>query len=44
MIAVGVVPIPIFARLLRGSMIAQGDADYVLAATSLGVRRKRRSR
>jgi peptide/nickel transport system permease protein len=38
MIAVGVVSIPIFARLLRGSMIAQANSDYVLAATSLGVR------
>jgi peptide/nickel transport system permease protein len=41
MIAVGTVSIPIFARLLRGSMIAQSNSDYVLAATSLGVRRKR---
>ncbi|MFC7790711.1 ABC transporter permease [Streptomyces cinereoruber] len=41
MIAVGVVQIPIFARLLRGSMLAQGGADYVLAAKALGVRRKR---
>ncbi|MFE5513320.1 MULTISPECIES: ABC transporter permease [unclassified Streptomyces] len=41
MIAVGVVQIPIFARLLRGSMLAQGGADYVLAAKALGVRKKR---
>lgn len=41
MIAVGVVQIPIFARLLRGSMIAQSNADYVLAAQSLGVQRSR---
>lgn len=41
MIAVGVVQIPIFARLLRGSMLAQGSADYVLAAKALGVRKKR---
>jgi peptide/nickel transport system permease protein len=41
MIAVGVVQIPIFARLLRGSMLAQASADYVLAARSLGVRRRR---
>jgi peptide/nickel transport system permease protein len=41
MIAVGVISIPVFARLLRGSMIGQANADYVLAATSLGVRRKR---
>ncbi|MET9443133.1 ABC transporter permease [Streptomyces sp. NPDC006610] len=41
MIAVGVVQVPIFARLLRGSMLAQGGADYVLAAQALGVRRRR---
>ncbi|MFJ5558335.1 ABC transporter permease [Streptomyces sp. NPDC093250] len=41
MIAVGVVQIPVFARLLRGSMLAQGSADYVLAAQSLGVRKRR---
>jgi peptide/nickel transport system permease protein len=41
MIAVGVVQIPIFARLLRGSMLAQAGADYVLAAKALGVRRRR---
>jgi peptide/nickel transport system permease protein len=37
MIAVGVAQIPIFARLLRGSMLAQAHSDYVLAAISLGV-------
>ncbi len=41
MIAVGVVQIPIFARLLRGSMLAQANSDYVLAARSTGVRRRR---
>ncbi|MFC6015559.1 ABC transporter permease [Plantactinospora solaniradicis] len=41
MIAVGVVSVPVFARLLRGSMIAQSNTDYVLAATSLGVRRSK---
>ncbi|SDJ73600.1 ABC transporter permease [Streptomyces indicus] len=41
MIAVGVVQIPIFARLLRGSMLAQGSKDYVLAAQSLGIRKRR---
>jgi peptide/nickel transport system permease protein len=41
MIAVGVISVPTFARLLRGSMIAQAHTDYVLAATSLGVRRRR---
>ncbi|SCF34119.1 ABC transporter permease [Micromonospora mirobrigensis] len=39
MIAVGVVSVPVFARLLRGSMIAQSNSDYVLAATSLGVKK-----
>ncbi|MEO3925277.1 ABC transporter permease [Micromonosporaceae bacterium B7E4] len=41
MIAVGVVSVPVFARLLRGAMIAQANSDYVLAATSLGVRRSK---
>lgn len=41
MIAVGVASTPIFARLLRGSMIAQAHRDHVLAATALGVRRHR---
>lgn len=41
MIAVGAVQIPIFARLLRGAMLAQASADYVLAARALGVRRRR---
>jgi peptide/nickel transport system permease protein len=36
MIAVGVTQVPIFARLLRGSMLANREADYVLAARSLG--------
>ncbi|PZG22176.1 ABC transporter permease [Micromonospora craterilacus] len=39
MIAVGTVSVPVFARLLRGAMIAQSNSDYVLAATSLGVRK-----
>ncbi|KAF4408389.1 MULTISPECIES: ABC transporter permease [Streptomyces] len=41
MIAVGVVQIPIFARLLRGSMLAQGGSEYVLASRALGVRKRR---
>ncbi|MDG9704734.1 ABC transporter permease [Streptomyces sp. DH37] len=41
MIAVGVVQIPVFARLLRGAMLAQGGSDYVLAAQALGVRKRR---
>ncbi|GAB3136861.1 ABC transporter permease [Amycolatopsis sp. NPDC004378] len=38
-LAVSMVGVPIFARLLRGSMLVQRDADHVLAATSLGVKR-----
>lgn len=37
MIAIGIVNIPIFTRLMRGSIIAQRDNDYVLAARSVGV-------
>jgi ABC-type dipeptide/oligopeptide/nickel transport system permease subunit len=40
MIAVGVVQIPIFARLLRGSVLAQKENDFVLAARSVGVPRR----
>jgi peptide/nickel transport system permease protein len=39
MVAVGVVNIPIFARLLRGSVLAQRENDFVLAARAVGVRR-----
>jgi len=39
MIAIAVSQVPIFARLLRSSMIAQGSADYVLAARTLGLGR-----
>ena len=38
-VAVSMVGVPIFARLLRGSMLAQRNSDHVLAATSLGVKR-----
>jgi peptide/nickel transport system permease protein len=38
MIAVGVVNIPIFARLLRSSILAQKENDFVLAAKAVGVR------
>ena len=38
-IAVSIVGVPIFARLLRGSMLAQRESDHVVAATALGVRR-----
>ncbi len=41
MIAIGVAQVPIFARLLRGSMLSQNKSDYVLAATALGIRRRR---
>lgn len=41
MIAIGAAQVPIFARLLRGSMLAQGRSDYVLAAQALGIRRRR---
>jgi ABC-type dipeptide/oligopeptide/nickel transport system permease subunit len=37
MIAVGVTQIPIFARLLRASVLAQRENDFVLAARSIGV-------
>jgi len=37
MIAVGVTQVPIFARLLRGSILAQKENDFVLAARSIGV-------
>ena len=40
MIAVGVVNIPIFARLLRGSILSQRETDFVLAARSVGVKRR----
>lgn len=39
-VAVGTVSVPIFARLLRGAMLAQRESDHVLAATALGVRRR----
>lgn len=39
MIAVGAAQIPIFARLLRGSMLAQSRSDFVTASVALGVRR-----
>jgi peptide/nickel transport system permease protein len=40
MVAVGVTQIPIFARLLRGSILAQKENDFVLAARSVGVPRR----
>jgi peptide/nickel transport system permease protein len=40
MVAVGVANVPIFARLLRGSILAQRENDFVLAARAVGVRRR----
>jgi peptide/nickel transport system permease protein len=40
MIAIGVVNIPVFARLLRGSVLGQKGNDFVLAARSIGVPRR----
>ncbi|MFZ5870788.1 MAG: ABC transporter permease [Actinomycetota bacterium] len=40
MIAIGVAQVPIFARLLRGSLLQQRAADYVLASFSIGLRRR----
>jgi ABC-type dipeptide/oligopeptide/nickel transport system permease subunit len=40
MIAVGAVNIPVFARLLRGSILAQKENDFILAARSVGVPRR----
>jgi peptide/nickel transport system permease protein len=40
MIAVGVTNVPIFARLLRGSVLAQRENDFVLAARTVGVKRR----
>lgn len=40
MIAVGTTNVPIFARLLRGSILSQKENDFVLAARSVGVPRR----
>ena len=40
MIAIGVVNVPIFARLLRGSVLGQSGNDFVLAARAVGVPRR----
>ena len=40
MIAVGVTNVPVFARLLRGSVLAQRETDFVLAARAVGVKRR----
>jgi len=39
MIAIGVAQVPIFARLLRSSMLQQRSSDYVLSAQTLGLGR-----
>ena len=39
MIAIGVINVPLFARLLRGAVLAQRENDFVLAARSVGVPR-----
>jgi peptide/nickel transport system permease protein len=39
-VAIAVIQVPIFARLLRGSMLAERSSDHVLAARALGVRRR----
>jgi peptide/nickel transport system permease protein len=41
MIAIAVVQVPVFARLLRGSMLAQRHSDYAVAAQALGVKKAR---
>lgn len=38
-IAIATVQVPIFARLLRGTMLAQRSSDHVLAARALGIKR-----
>lgn len=37
MVAVGIVNVPVFARLLRAAILGQLDSDYVLAGRSVGV-------
>jgi peptide/nickel transport system permease protein len=39
MVSVGIVNIPIFARLLRSAVLAQRENDFVLAARAVGVGR-----
>jgi peptide/nickel transport system permease protein len=41
MVAIGVTQIPVFTRLLRGTILAQRENEFVLAARSVGVRRFR---
>lgn len=37
MLAIGIVNVPIFARLMRGSILGQRETDYVHAARAIGV-------
>jgi len=37
-VAIAIINVPIFARLLRGSLLGLRDADYVTAARAVGVR------
>ncbi|MDR7301793.1 ABC transporter permease [Haloactinomyces albus] len=39
-LAVAIVQVPIFGRLLRGTMLAQRASDHVLAARALGVKER----
>jgi ABC-type dipeptide/oligopeptide/nickel transport system permease subunit len=39
MIAIAVVNVPIFARMLRGSMLAERQKDYAVAMRSLGIKK-----
>jgi peptide/nickel transport system permease protein len=39
-IAIAAIQVPIFARLLRGTMLAQRASDHVLAARALGVKQR----
>ncbi len=41
MLAIAITYAPIFARLLRGSLLALRESDYVMAATSIGATRSR---
>lgn len=40
MLAIAAAQVPVFPRLLRGSMLAESRKDYVLASVSLGLRRR----
>lgn len=40
-LAIGVAQVPFFARLLRSSMLAEGGKDYIVAASALGLRKRR---